>query len=1112
MKKQEFDVALGRRKRNNPIGRLIITLFSVLLLIFFTKEIPGQSSTGEISITVSDAANALVVGAAVTIKGSNTGNVVRKLETSGQGLATGSLLPPGTYDVTVSAKGFKQSNQPQIPVHVGQTTGLRIQLETGSIEETVTVSGSAPLIEDKTSTLAQVISEERMLTVPLNGRSYLTVANLSPGAVPTVGAKDSSFSSYGNSGLQNAFLLDGARNVSYLRGLDNAQRDVVRPPLDALAEFSVQTSNYSSEYGDSAGAVINAITKSGTNDIHGSTYEFLQNSDMNAANYFALAGQKPLLVQNQYGVSLGAPIKRDRAWIFGAYERVSNHTDVVSKSSVPSLANRAGNFGSTPIYDPSTTTPSGSGYTRTLFPNNTIPSTSFSTITAQLLNNYPVPNVPGSATLFVYNAPQVSTINNGVGRADLQITSKDSMFVRGSMDWQSLLAAAALPPPTNTPVLRTIKSDGIGYGYTRIVSPTSVNEARFAWTRIDLQSNATQALNAIIPGSLGSGIDSSTPQFNISGLATIGAQAGCCTNTPLHKSVGVWDFSDNFSKMVKRHSLKVGGEMMLIRPSTQAALNGRGVFGFTGVFSQNPQGRAGTGSAVADFLLGDANTLVTGSILQDEERAWYAGGYVQDDWTVNSSLTLNLGGRYEYIAPSVETNNKQANFISQPNEPNFGSYILAGDPRYPRSLVTASKLEFAPRVGFAYRTPFVKDLVVRGSFGIFHAQDNGIGVSSRLTANPPFYSYGGLSIVSDQVNPSSGFQVVPGATITPPTPIAPSQFKLNPLSTTTLQSWASHMSQPYVEEWNLTIQKLVPWKMAWETSYVGNLGVHMWNNMQGNQPLTNGPGSPNTRRPLAAFTVASINLSTPWGTSSYEGVSTKLEKKMDSGVSFLASLTYGRTIDLQDPSAQACLGSSGCGGGGDPVQNVYNVRAQRGPSDNNVPLRFSLGGEWALPFGRGNAHLTTGLSSSIAGGWSLAGIYQSQSGMPFTPILSSDNANAGNTSWPNRICNGNISHPTVSAWFNTSCFVTPPQYQFGNTGRNVLLAGRVNNLDLSIHREFSVPIMRETRLQFRAEAFNAMNHPQFAQPGSSLGTSTFGVVTATSQANRVLQLGARLAF
>jgi hypothetical protein len=729
-----------------------------------------------------------------------------------------------------------------------------------------------------------------------------------------------------------------------------------------------------------------------------------------------------------------------------------------------------------------------------------------------LLNAYPAPNVPGSSTLFEYNAPQVSTVNNGVGRADLQLSSRDSMFVRGSMDWQSLLAAGALPLPTNTPVLRTIKSNGVGYGYTRTFSVTSVNEVRIAWTSIDLRSDATQALDALVPGSLGPGIDSSIPQFTVTGFPTVGAQPSCCTNTPLHKTDGVWDFSDNFSKMVRRHSLKFGGELLLIRPSTEAALNGRGVFGFTGVFTQNPQGRAGTGSAVADFLLGTANTATTGSILNDQEREWYTGGYVQDDWTVSSSLTLNIGGRYEYIAPSTETSNKQANFIKTPGDKNYGSYVLAGDPRYPSSLVTASKLDFAPRVGFAYRTPYVKNMVVRGSFGIFHAEDNGIGVSNRLTANPPFYSYGGLSIVSDQENPSSGFEVVSGATITTPAPISPSQFVFNPASTTALQSWSDHMTTAYVEEWNLTIEKQMPWKIAWETSYVGNKGVHMIMNFQGNQPLTNGPGSPTTRRPLATYTVASINFTTPENYSMYQGVSTKLEKKMDAGVSFLAAFTYGRELDDQDPSAEDSVGSNGIGGGGDPPQNVYNLRAQWGPSDNNAPVRFSVGGEWALPFGRGNAYLTSGLGSAIAGGWSLAGIYQFESGIPFTPILGTDNANAGNTSWPNRVCNGNISNPKVSAWFNTSCFVTPAQYQFGNTGRNVLIGGRLDNLDMSIHREFPLPIKRETNLQFRAEAFNVLNHPQFAQPGSALGTSTFGVVTATSQTNRVLQLGARMTF
>ncbi|MFP5230939.1 MAG: carboxypeptidase regulatory-like domain-containing protein, partial [Acidobacteriota bacterium] len=632
---KEQTIVLGgmrRRKLNRPRPYLRFA-WSVTLLLFWFRPAMAQTSTGEISITVTDTTAAVVPGAKVAITGASTNNRVRTLQTNGAGLAQAPLLPPGTYNVTVSATGFKTISRVGILVNVGQTADVRIQLEPGTAQETITVSGGVPLIQAKTSNLNEVIESHQMLALPLNGRSYLSVANLTAGAVPTVGSKDSSFNSYGNSGLQNAFLLDGARNVNYIRGLDNYQRDMVRPPLDAIAEFSVDTSNYSSEYGNSAGAVVNAITKSGTNQIHGSAYEFLQNYDMNAANFFALAGHKPLEVQNQYGGSLGGPIRKDRAWIFGAYERFNNHTDQVNQSAVPSLANRQGIFGSTPIYDPFNTTQANGQTVRQQFPNNTIPSGDISSITSKILNDYPQPNVPGSSNLYVYNSPQINSSNNGVGRADVQLTPRDSMFLRGSIDWDSLLGAAALPLPTNTPVLRTTHNTGIGYGYTRTFSDTLVNEARFAYTTINLSSNATQPLDAIIPGALTSYINSSTPQFGISGYATVGAQAGCCTNSPLHKTSGVWDFSDNISKVLGRHTLKFGGEYLLIRTSTEAASTSRGSFGFSGVFTQDVQSRAKTGSPVADFLLGTANSVSLGSNLNATEREWYGAGYLQDDWT-----------------------------------------------------------------------------------------------------------------------------------------------------------------------------------------------------------------------------------------------------------------------------------------------------------------------------------------------------------------------------------------------------------------------------------------------------------------------------------------------
>ena len=306
----------GVARKRNRFQRFLGVVLSVSAFLFLASAVKAQTSTGEVSITVVDSSSAMVPGASVSITGASTNNLVRSLQTNGAGLAQAPLLRPGTYDVTVVASGFKKTARTGILVNVGQTVDLTIQLEPGTAQETVTVSGGAPLIQDKTSNLNEVIESHQMLALPLNGRSYLSVANLTAGAIPTVGSKDSSFNSYGNSGLQNAFLLDGARNVNYIRGLDNYQRDMVRPPLDAIAEFSVDTSNYSSEYGNSAGAVVNAITKSGTNQIHGSAYEFLQNYDMNAANFFALAGHKPLEVQNQFGGSLGGPIRKDRAWIF----------------------------------------------------------------------------------------------------------------------------------------------------------------------------------------------------------------------------------------------------------------------------------------------------------------------------------------------------------------------------------------------------------------------------------------------------------------------------------------------------------------------------------------------------------------------------------------------------------------------------------------------------------------------------------------------------------------------------------------------------------------------------------------------------------------------------
>jgi hypothetical protein len=490
------------------------------------------------------------------------------------------------------------------------------------------------------------------------------------------------------------------------------------------------------------------------------------------------------------------------------------------------------------------------------------------------------------------------------------------------------------------------------------------------------------------------------------------------------------------------------------------------------------------------------------------ERGKYGGWYVQDQWAVSRSLTLNLGVRYELFFPFVETQNRMGNFILNPADPQFGHLVIAGLNGQSRSLLTMDRNSWAPRVGFAWRARALKNTVIRSSYGIFYAQDQGNGVTSRMTNNPPFFGYGGVSVTSDQLNSSTGYVLSSGLLAPRPAPINPAQFVLSPTATSTLVSWFQHYTRPYVQEWNFTIQKQLPANMVWETSYVGNIGIHMWGQTEGNQPLTNGPGAVNTRRPLAKYTIAPIKYFSPWDNSTYEGLSSRLEKRFSQGLSFIASFTYGRAIDFQNPALDAC---DGCGSG-DTVQNAYNRNAQRGASDNNVPLRFAFGGVWNLPFGPGRALVARGWASHIIGYWQASTIYQAQSGLPITANLSFDNANAGTTSYPNRVCSGTLAHPTLSQWFDTTCFVAPPSYVFGNEGRNVLIGPGRNNVDFVLHRSFPLPRWESGRLEFRGEAYNLFNHPQFSNPGATIGNPGAGVISGTSVANRIVQLAVRLAF
>ena len=1092
-------------ERTLRAGMLVLSVATLTV----SSPLHAQTSTGEMTISVKDASGAVIPAAQVKITGTETKALVRSVHTDANGYVDVPLLPPGTYTATVTAPGFKTYVRSGLLVSVGQVVALDVQAEVGDLSESVMVSGEAPLVETKSETVAQVVSGKQVTELPLNGRNYLSAANLVPGVVPTRAGRDNSFNSFGNSGLQNAFLLDGVRNVTYIRGLPNGSRDAVRPPLDAIQEFTVQTSNFSAEFGASAGAVVNVITKSGTDTVHGSVYEFIENSAVNASEYFART--KPLVVQNQYGASLGGPLFRKHAWLFGAYEGLHYRTETSQTAQVPTLLERQGNFSATlnsagavsRVFDPDTTAGTGTTATRTQFAGNIIPAARIRDVGRRLANSYPLPNA-GSNT-YRRNLPTNRDYKNGVARLDYQISSRDNLFARYSRDNRDTAVQQIFQVPVDNDGFQTLSSTGVGAGYIRIFSSTLVNEARFGYTAVSIVQQGSAPRDEIIPGSLDPAVLTGTPIFNVSNFGTLGAQG--YGNSPADKTASVWIGSDNVSKTLGKHSLKFGGEVQFIRPQTMATSNGRATFGFTGVFSQNPSSRATTGSPIADLLLGDANSLVTGTITQSTERGWFLGGYLSDQWSATDALTLNLGLRYEYASPYSERDNRLGNFILDPADPLYGKLILAGDPRLPRAGIYGDRNNLAPRVGLGYRVPHVKDMTIRSAFGIFYAQDPGTGVANRLVNNPPFFGFGGQNISSNQLQPSTGFVLTPGATISRPAAVSPSAFVLVPTATSGLVAWKPHIQTGYIEEWSLSVQKQIPYGILVETTYVGNHGLHLLGFGQGNQPRVLNSTTVNSRRPLAAFTIAPVTYVQDRNASNYNGLTAKLEKRYNHGVSFLTSLTWGHAFDIQNQAGDLC---DGCDVG-DTIQDNYDYNANYARSDNDVRLRYVLSGTAELPFGKGQPFLNSGVASVIAGGWVLAPIFQYQTGSYSTPSLGFDAANAGTVTRPNRLCNGNIGGGTLQRYFDTSCFVAPPSYTFGNTGRNIIEGPPRNELDLMAQRQFQIERLHSAVVHLRFEAFNVLNHPQFGQPNVQVGNTLYGTINTATLA-RQLQAAIRITF
>lgn len=1074
----------------------------------------AQLQSGRILGTVLDPQRAGIPGATVIVTNVAT-NIARTVITDSEGNYVVTPLDPGTYNVSAEVPGFQKAVREGLVLTVGQAARVELALNLGALSTDVHVVAEVPLLNTESATLSQVITNEQIVDLPLNGRGFHELARLTSGVallpptgnVQTVRPEVVNGNVIGGvGGAQTRFLLDGVDVTEEHQGGTWIQTSV-----DALQEFSVQQNAYSAEF-HGAGATFNVTTKSGGNAFHGSVFEFVRNDRFDAKNFFAANKEK--LERNQYGGTLGGPVMipglyngRNRTFFFASYEGQRRTQGNVNVSIVPTAAQRQGDFrGLAPIFDPLTTTTVAGVNTRTQFLDNVIPQNRLSP-QALFFNQYiPLPNAPGntyvSTPITSFNADQVTL------RLDQEINSQNRLFARYSNHMSSEERQA------NWPTLGSTRLEGPAYNVavalTSNFGSSLVHEVRFSRMYGEYRSTAHfqgQGVQLVQQQAGVRGLEAtqdpliaSLPAFTFSGYQGFSGNAG--DGRPKWQDRGEYELTDNVTWIKGKHILKFGGRMYRRNILFTDARSHNGVFNFTGVMTQRPTSSAGTGISFADYMLGHP-----ASSTRSNPATWW-GGYgtywhvfMQDDVRVTNNLTLNLGLRYEYTPWLTGYRNQAAAFdptraksiivSSETDQIDLAAqplaevgYALFGDliqtssqAGLPLNITQNDMTQFAPRLGFAYR---IGDrTVVRGGYGMFYEAE---GTSGRLNFN--FIPFSLSEAVTATTN------VVPTRTLANYFLGVPFGTNLGAVGWTPLPLEAD---MGFDQRWNLGIQQEIFNRTSLELNYVGTRGT----NQQQAEPINippAGPGSVQARRPYPRF--GNLNIHTQARSSEYHALQAKLQKRLSSGLWYLASYTYSKSRTTEPAPA--------IGG---------NFTYDTGPSNFDIPhlVAASFGSE--LPFGRGKRFLSGAgtLANAFVGGWQLQSIINYRSGLPFTPTVSRDIANIGvGGQRPNRLGSGKAENPTLDAWFDKTAFVTPADFTFGNSGRNILRADHQWNVDASLFKRFSVT--SSSTLEFRAEAFNLLNSVYFNAPNTAIDVAAGGRVTSTSNSARQLQFGLKYIF
>ena len=1054
--------------------------FPLVLLVLLASSGVAQTYRGSIRGTIYDPNKAVVPGAQVKLIDGETGEQ-RTAMSGNDGEYSVSALKPGAYSLEVTYPNFKTSKL-NIVVEVNQDMRADVTLSLGVVAHEGMFIDAPKNLDKDTSAIGTVIENRQVVGLPLDGRNFYELTLLVPGAAPAAPGSagsargDFAFSVNGAREDANNFLLDGVYNID-----PKLNTFGVRPPVDAIREFDMLTSTYDASFGRNPGAQVNVVLKSGGNNYHGSLFEFYRNGALDARNFFAPSGEpKPKYLRNQFGGSLGGPIKRDRTFFFADYEGTRGREGITRVTNVPTAQERAGNFSQSlfgsPI-DPFTGQP---------FTGGVIPQMRINAAGRAIAALYPLPNRNVPLQNFVSSPTQRDRNDSFDARVDHRIGERAELTFRYSFGDRNLFepftgSTFSLVPGFGDTVKR--RSQNAMAALTLVLTPNLVNETRVALSRV--AGSVTQQASSLNPD-VGLPVISSNPRdAGLSLITTTGfSPLGDEGNNPQNSVTNVYQILNTASYVHGDHLIKFGADVRFAQQNAFRDVESRGRLQFS-PFAQI------SGNALADLLLGFP--LLTSVARVDNPQHLRTQSYnffINDSFRIRPRLTINAGLRYEYNTPPVDTADR-ANVYDVTS----GSLVQVGTNGVPRGGFKPDKNNFAPRVGFAWTLGRDEATVLRAGYGVYYDQSP-LSPGEALYFNSPYFD-------------NNIFFSLPGLPLTLDNPF-PSFFPF-PLPDSAL-AIQRDLRTAYMQHWNFNLQRQFGRDSVLELAYVGSKGTKLLTARDINQPQPSvlPPGLPFVPRPNPRFD--DIDLLESRANSNYNSLQARFQQRLSRGLSALVSYTWSKSID----DASNFFSSAG-----DPnfPQNSYDVSAERGRSNFDVRHRLSASYSYDLPLGKGRAYLANnGWVSTLLSGWQGFGIVTLQSGRPFTVALLSDIDNSGTgrsilgfgaNDRPNVVGDANLSQQTPERWFNTSAFAFPPPGTFGNAGRNILDGPGYQSVNAALVKNTN--LTEQVNLQFRTEVFNLFNHPNFNLPDNFLGSPTFGRISSARDP-RHIQFGVKLLF